>query len=92
MNTIHKYPLSIEHFQEVWMPKCANILHVNVENNEPVLWAGVDTCNELASRKIIRVLTGELIPVHDNFVRVYIGTTTITRDDAPLVLHFFELV
>ncbi len=61
MKTIHKYTFKIEDEVSIEMPKGARILSVQCQDDIPVMWALVDTENELETRLFNIFGTGEEI-------------------------------
>lgn len=84
---IYKYPLQIEDNQVFEVPKGAIILCVQIQREEPVLYALVDPSAETEEREFQVTGTGhELI---DDVSRVYLGTIQLRGGD--LVFHVFEI-
>jgi hypothetical protein len=84
MKTIHKYPLEVADEQDVTMPVGAVILTVQVQNNQPCLWALVEPDNPTQIRTILMHGTGN---PGECFWR-YIAT--IQLHGGKLVFHVFE--
>lgn len=88
--SIFKYGLNISQSQMIELPKGAEIVTVQSQRGEPVLWAMVDFPFTETHYVIIEMYgTGQTI---DNDVvgeRSYIST--IQFKDGDLVLHVFEL-
>lgn len=84
METINKYPLALIDEQEVLMPVGANILCVQVQDGQPVLWAVIETTELKIPRRIAIVTTGRQF---DELPKKYIGTVQLDG----FVLHFFDL-
>lgn len=60
---VYKYPLSLSTRSCVTMPKGADVLCVQVQYNEPYIWARVDPSKEdQKDRNFIMVGTGHLVP------------------------------
>jgi hypothetical protein len=72
---------------KIEMPKGAKILTVQVQHNEPQLWAMVCTKMERETRHFKIFGTGHNI---DTFPDKYIGTFQI--HDGTLVFHVFEII
>lgn len=83
--TIWKYPLTISKLQEIDMPKGAEILTAQMQDDEPVLWALVDPDQEKERRFIEIYGTGHWL---DGDPRKYISTFQIM--ESGLVFHVFE--
>lgn len=80
-----KYPLKISHRQQVNMPEAAAILTVQLQHDEPHMWALCDTESPLKPRTILMYGTGRDITDTDT---EYIGT--VIMRDGLLVWHYFE--
>ncbi len=85
MRKIFKYPLEISDKQEVILPKGAEILHANVQNESLFIWAlidpGAETIEEI--RDIFIYGTGHPVsPIAKRYIStVFMGS---------LVFHVFE--
>lgn len=88
MKTIFKYPLRVDDYQTVIMPRGAQILTVQAQREIPCVWALVETNNEPEERHFRIAGTGHRMNAKDKFLR-YLGTFQIMRDD--LVFHVFEI-
>lgn len=88
MKTIYKYPLKVDDYQTVIMPRGAQILTVQAQREKPCIWALVDIDNEPEKRYFRMAGTGHIINSKDKFLR-YIGTFQVMRGD--LVFHVFEI-
>lgn len=82
--TIYKYPIDIRDEQLVKMPKDAKILTVQMQGDNPTLWALVDEKAEKEYRKIRIIGTGHPIPDADSLT--YIGTI----QERMFLWHVFE--
>lgn len=93
MTTIWKFPITTTGVQDVMMPKGAKILCIQTQNEEPCLWAEVESGSCVKSEEPRRITihgTGHIIAdVPDTMKRSYIGTYQL-RGGA-LVFHVFEL-
>ena len=86
MKQIFKYSVeSLGNF-EVEMPTGAQILTVQTQGAEPVLWAEVNPENEMEVRKFRVIGTGKEIA--DDGERVYVGTFQMVGGG--LIWHLFE--
>jgi hypothetical protein len=95
MKTVYKYPLNQVKdgesdpgvVQDILMPVFSNILHVQVQNGIPTLWAETDdNPNTIKETRTIRFyMTGE--PFDSGMDHIYIGTIHVTG----YVLHIYEL-
>lgn len=83
--TIFKYTLSGRPRETVYMPEGAQVLTVQVQKDDPQLWALVDPDAPLRTRMFHTYGTGHQIEA-DNLS--YVGTYQI--DSGTLVLHVFE--
>ena len=83
--TIWKYPLPLTDRTLYQMPKGAEILCVQLQNNEPQLWASVNPSSDTETREIITVGTGNNVPAD---VGRYIGTYQVHGGD--FIFHVFE--
>jgi hypothetical protein len=72
METIYKYKLSITDLQFIEMPNSAVMLTVQTQNEEPFIYAKVNTENILRSYRIRIFGTGN--PIEKDFIGKYIGT------------------
>ncbi len=90
--TIYKYPLQTTNVQILELPKGAEVLTVQTQNDTPQLWAVVDPENELEKRIIEIIGTGH--PVRSstvwraNISRKYISTYQLFAGKG--VFHVFE--
>lgn len=87
--TIWKYELSpsITGNHTFKMPKDAEILIVQMQNNNPCIWVLVNPNNEAEERFFELFGTGHEIPC-DGISRKFIGTFQI--QEGSLVFHLFE--
>ncbi len=82
--TIWKFPLSPPIFSpslDSRMPEGAQILHVDVQDGSPMLWALVDPTRP----RVIRDL--RIVPTGSPVTGEYVGTFQLER----LVFHLFDL-
>lgn len=86
--SIWKFELSMDNLS-IKMPKGAQILSVQVQNNRPCIWALVDPKAEIKEKVIEIFGTGEAIPC-DGISRVFIGTFQL--QEGTWVFHLFERV
>jgi hypothetical protein len=84
MNTIYKYPLT-DDVQSFDIPKDAEILCLQVQNDVPCIWALVDTDKPKVKRHFEIRGTGDSVPP---FRVSYIGTYQL--NGGRLVFHVFE--
>ena len=85
MKAIYKYPLNTNSEIEIEMPVGAQLLTVETQNNEPQMWAIVDTLKNPELRFFRVVLTGDPIGTVDELA--YLGSFII---DNGLIYHVFE--
>lgn len=87
---VHKYGLEGLNRFTIKMPKGAEILKCDSQNNVPVMWALVDREEELEEREFISTGTGHEMTFEKNDgVLKFIGTTT--HHSGTFILHFFEI-
>ena len=86
MKTIYKYEIELVDNQSIEMPKGAEVLSVQVQNNKPCLWAIVET-ERPTERKLFKI-AGTGNPFDTNLHRYKcIGTFQLNL----FVWHLFEL-
>jgi hypothetical protein len=84
---IYKYPLELTDSQELFLPKDGLILSVQIQRNQIMLWALVDSNVKDHERRIIRIYgTGqEHIPASElRFI------ATVQMNNGQFVWHVFE--
>ena len=86
MRTVYKYPLLLEDTQEIEMPGGSQILTVQVQRDQPCVWALVETQSQLVNRTFRVAGTGHDIPYGPELD--YIGTFQL--QSGLLVFHVFE--
>ena len=91
MLTVWKYPVSVDKFT-VEMPKGARILTVQIQGILPVMWAVVESGNELERRMFEATRTGvtlgfQFLDYQPGIDANYIGTFQAMD----IVFHLFEL-
>lgn len=87
MRTIWKFPIEVRDIQGLNMPSGATILTVQVQHNDPCLWAIVDP-SEVTELRTFRIVgTGHPI---DFTTEAYIGTFQLSNGG--LVFHIFEVI
>ncbi len=90
MNTIWKFPLVAGQVKKIEMPLGSEILTVQAQLNEPVIWAIVNPEQVKEVRYFELFGTGSLMPeLEANKERKYINTYQV--DDGNYVFHLFEL-
>jgi hypothetical protein len=88
---VYKYLLSCVGSNEPFymdLPKHARILTVQRQHDGVVIWALVNTKDEITKRTFVALWTGREFP-DDQFHLAYIGT--IQFNDGDTVWHIFEL-
>lgn len=88
MKTIWKFPIYVIDSQPVKMPKGAEILTVQLQGNQPCIWAMVDDRAQPETRTIEVHGTGNAIRQDMGISRKYIGTFQAE----PFVWHVFERI
>lgn len=87
MKRVYKYPLRVNDRQIVKLPKCAEILSVQIQRGDICLWALIDTSVKETNDVAIRIHgTGHDIE-YDGNLR-FIGTVQMLLGD--IVFHIFE--
>lgn len=86
--TIWKYPILTTDWQEIHIPRGADILTVQVQHGDACLWARVNPAQPPESRMIEVFGTGHEIHKDMGVERRYIGTYQLANGD--LVFHVFE--
>lgn len=83
--TIWKFPVLVTDAQVVIMPRGAQFLTLQVQNEEPCLWAMVDPELPKEKRYLLTIGTGSNFPP---VIDKYVGTYQL--DGGALVFHVFE--
>lgn len=86
--TVWKFTLPLGDVVTVWMPGGAEILCVQFQQKDPVIWALVDPSVPVIERHFRMTGTGH--PVPDDGPKKYIGTFQMIG--GTLVFHVFELL
>lgn len=92
MLTIWKFPFEINDDVEIEMPMGARILHVDMQNGSPCMWALVSSEAEKQKRRFLIFGTGHELPqappFEPNDIRAYhVGSFQMA--DGQLVWHVF---
>lgn len=87
MFTIHKFPLAIASYQAITMPQNACILTVQMQHDNPTLWAEVNTDHPPEERSFEVFGTGHPMDYGMGISRRYLGTV---QDNNELVWHIYE--
>lgn len=85
--TIWKYPLAVEDYVTLSLPKGARILSVQTQRGLPQLWALVDADAPTVQRRFRVFGTGHALP-NGVIFDTYLGTFQL--HDGALVFHLFE--
>lgn len=85
MTTVYKYQIQVDDFQQVGMPKGAEILSVITNHEEVFVYAKVDTEQQIVPYNIYMVGTGHDSAEIDD--KVFLGT--ITLRNGKFVGHVF---
>ena len=88
MQTIWKFELTTTDEQTIEIPLGAEFLTVQVQNNNPCIWALVDPSQPTEKRHIEIYGTGHRIHTDIGVERKYIGTYQL--NGGSLVFHVFE--
>ncbi len=86
--TIWKFSFFTDDMIMLKMPVGAEILHLNMQNNDPQLWALVNADNDQEVRRFEIFGTGHPIKYDMGIERKYIGTYF----EGALVFHLFERI
>lgn len=86
MRTIYKYKLEITGEQTLQIPLDGRMLSVQIQFEEPFLWAEVETEAPMKNVKIHCFGTGEPLPTYAKKLS-YIGTVQMRKGTK--VFHFF---
>ena len=86
MTRIFKYPLLALYKCEIMMPEGAKVICVQIQNDQPVIYALIDDTKPLRNRQFRIVRTGHTI---DFDMEGYIGTFQVLGGG--LVFHIFEV-
>jgi hypothetical protein len=62
MKTIHKFPFEVEDEVVITMPRTARVVLVECQNDQPCMWAIVDTREEPAETRFFVTGTGHPAP------------------------------
>lgn len=87
MKSIWKYALPINDQAGIEMQEGAEILHIDCQGDQPMIWALVDPSAEQEVRRFVTFGTGHPVPSDTSDLR-HVGTWLI-RSGA-LVFHTFE--
>jgi hypothetical protein len=85
--TIYKYPFTVDDRIRISMPRAAELLTVQVQHDQPCLWARVDLNAPAEERPFAIFGTGHPIP--GDFSGRYVAT--FQMNGGWLVFHLFDL-
>jgi hypothetical protein len=85
--TIWKFQVPVNDDIAVEMPKGAEILHIDAQEDVPCIWAMVDPTNDLHTRRFRMYGTGH--PMHVDEVETHVGSFMLYNGQ--LVFHVFEV-
>lgn len=88
MLKIFKYPIVIDNYFELNMPKESKVLTVDIQNNAPQLWALVDPEKSTEKRRFRFVGTGH--PIEEELENLTF-ISTFQMDGGALIFHIFEV-
>jgi hypothetical protein len=88
--TIYKYLLEIADIQTIEMPKGAQVLTVQRQNNSIALWVLVDATLETEKRTFEILSTGKAFKEEKGVERKYISTFQVSN--GIFVFHVFERI
>lgn len=87
--TIFKFPLELANTQRIAIPKEAEVMCVQAQGNQPVMYVHLDAAELAKEPRTFRTFgTGHPIPEEEALE--YIGTYQL--DGGALVFHVFEVV
>lgn len=89
--SIWKFPLDTTDYQKVLMPKNAQILSIQAQNEIPCIWAIVDKEAESEEREFEIFGTGHQYKDDIWFGKEHSFVGTYQLNDGSLVFHCFEL-
>ncbi|HEY6143710.1 MAG TPA: hypothetical protein VIV55_09900 [Flavobacterium sp.] len=89
-DTIHRYPLQLKTGKQgIVMPEGAELLTVQIQDRNPVLWALMNPFNKKIERFFQLFQTGEAICSNNNEY-VYISSFQLVKQGASF--HVFEVI
>lgn len=86
MQAIWKFPFEVRDVMRIDMPEGAKILSVQVQKDQPCMWALVDTSAPLKTQKFAIRGTGNPI---EGWLGTFVGTFQLFDGDR--VFHLFEM-
>ncbi len=87
---IYKYSISLNDTILLQLPKNAEILFVETQNDKPFIWCLINHELELEPRYFYLYGTGHIIEDEKDYQKVYLGTFKLLNDS--LILHLFERI
>lgn len=88
MKTIYKYQFDTTDLVRLELPHGAKILHVDVQDGRPTMWAQVDTDAAIEQRVFYIFGTGHAIPDHPSLGIEFVATYMVMGGQ--LVFHMYE--
>jgi len=88
MNTIWKYPIPIQNSFELELPERSAVLCVQVQHDQPCIWALVNSEASLVKRKFLLLGTGQNAGAVEINTQSYIGTFQLREGN--LMFHLFD--
>lgn len=88
MKTIYKYQIPTARKFDLDLPDDYKILSVQIQNEEPVMWALIDTENRIKKEYFQLILTGSNINNVENLS--YIDSFQVSRYDGIFIFHLFK--
>ena len=87
MLKVWKFPIVIDDYQSIAMPSGARLLHIDLQNGTPCIWALVDPHASIVKRKLRIAGTGH--PIDPIETRNHVGTVQMLGGN--LIWHVFDL-
>lgn len=87
---IFKYPVPIEDTFTIEMPEVCEILDVQVQHGEPVMWAFVAPYSPIVSRQFRLIGTGHPVDAEERYRLDHVGSFQMVEGSA--VFHLFEVL
>jgi hypothetical protein len=91
--TIWKFELAIDNKSVILMPKGAEILSVQLQNNSPVIWAQVNPTELDKEPRVFEMFgTGHPVPCDIGIDRKFLGTIQPIENGFSFAFHIFERI
>jgi hypothetical protein len=91
--TIWKFKMKIDDTQVILMPKGTEILSIGLQNNEPVIWALVNSKEPDKEPKQFEMFgTGHSVPCDIGIDRKFLGTIQPIENGFSFAFHIFERI